>query len=89
MTTQPAFAAMGAYFLVASEPIAKSAMSQPAKSNASRSRVFRVRSPNEHSVPSDLRDARATISSTGNSRSARMFSISRPTLPVAPTTATR
>jgi hypothetical protein len=50
MTTQLAFAAIGAYFLVASEPMAKSAMSQPAKSKPSRSRVFSVRSPNEHSV---------------------------------------
>ena len=89
MTTQPALAARGAYFLVASEPMAKSAMSQPVKSKVSRSSVFRVLSPKEHSVPSDLREASATISSTGNSRSARMFSISRPTLPVAPTTATR
>ena len=89
ITTHPAFAAIGAYFFVASEPIANSAMSQPAKSKPSRSRVFSVRSPNEHSLPRLFLDASATISSTGNSRSARMFSISRPTLPVAPTTATR
>ena len=35
-----------------------------------------------------LREASATTSSAGNRRSARMLSISRPTLPVAPTTAT-
>src|SRR5262245_53287920 len=35
-----------------------------------------------------LREASATTSSAGNARSARMVSISRPTLPVAPTTAT-
>ena len=40
------------------------------------------------SVPADRSDASAITSSAGNSRSARMFSISRPTLPVAPTTAT-
>src|SRR5215210_5235906 len=34
------------------------------------------------------REASATTSSAGNPRSARMLSISRPTLPVAPTTAT-
>ena len=33
--------------------------------------------------------ATAAISSNGNSRSTRMFKISRPTLPVAPTTTTR
>ena len=34
-------------------------------------------------------EATAAISSIGNSRSARMFSISRPTFPVAPATTTR
>ena len=34
------------------------------------------------------RDASATTSSAGNLRSSRMLSISRPTLPVAPTSAT-
>jgi hypothetical protein len=89
MTTQPALAALGAYSLVASEPIAKKAMSQPAKSKLARSWVASVRSPKEHSVPRLRRLASAATSSTGNSRSARMFSISRPTLPVAPTTAMR
>ena len=62
------------------EPVAKttakSAMSQPVKSKLSRSLVFRVLSPNETSVPSDLRLANATISSTGKARSAKIFSIS-------------
>ena len=40
-------------------------------------------------VPIDLREASAITSSAGNWRSARMFSISRPTLPVAPATAIR
>ncbi len=80
---------MGAYFFVASDPMAKSAMSQPVKSKPSISRVLRVLSPKLTSVPSDRRLARAAISSTGNWRSARMFSISRPTLPVAPATTTR
>src|SRR6187402_285976 len=35
-----------------------------------------------------LREASATTSSAGKPRSSRMLSISRPTLPVAPTTAT-
>ena len=40
-------------------------------------------------VPVERDDATAATSSSGNCRSARMFSISRPTFPVAPTTATR
>ena len=39
-------------------------------------------------MPMERFEASATTSSTGNWRSARMSSISRPTLPVAPTTAT-
>jgi hypothetical protein len=89
ITTQPALAALGAYFAVASDPMANSAMSQPVKSNVSRSLVVTVLSPKLHSVPMDLRLASAASSSTGNSRSARMFSISRPTLPVAPATTMR
>ena len=68
--------------------MAKSAMSQPVKSKVSRSFVLSVLSPKLTSVPSDLREASAAISSTGNWRSARMFSISRPTFPVAPATTT-
>ena len=59
------------------------------KSNCSMSWHLMVLSPNETSTPLDLREAMAWISSTGNSSSSRMFSISRPTLPVAPTIATR
>ena len=47
-----------------------------------------VLSPKLTSVPRLRREASATTSSAGNARSARIFSISRPTLPVAPTTAT-
>jgi hypothetical protein len=46
-------------------------------------------SPKSISVPCERDEASAAISSIGNSRSARMLSISRPTLPVAPTTTTR
>ena len=42
MTIHPLDAAIGAYFFVASEPIAKRAMSQPSKSNVSRSLVMIV-----------------------------------------------
>src|SRR6056300_586829 len=88
MTTQPAAAAFGAYFFVASDPTANRAISHPAKSNVSKSRVFNVVSPKLTSVPNDLRLASAAISVIGNSRSSKMFNISRPTLPVAPTTTT-
>ena len=49
---------------------------------------FSVLSPNETSVPIERVEASATTSYTGKRRSARISSISRPTLPVAPTTAT-
>ena len=42
--------------------------------------------PKLTSVPKERRLARAAISSTGNCRSDKMFNISRPTFPVAPTT---
>jgi hypothetical protein len=46
-------------------------------------------SPKSMTSPVERGEATAAISSSGNWRSARMFSISRPTLPVAPTTTTR
>src|ERR1700680_4408048 len=45
-------------------------------------------SPNDTSRPTEREEARATTSSAGKWRSARVVRISRPTLPVAPTTAT-
>ncbi len=44
--------------------------------------------PKEIVRPADLAEASGTSSSTGNARSSRMRSISVPTAPVAPTTAT-
>ena len=52
------------------------------------SAVSKEWSPKLTSEPWLRREASATTSSAGNARSARMSSISRPTLPVAPTTAT-
>ena len=85
---QPLSVAFFTYFFVASDPTAKSAISTPLKSKVSKSFVLRVLSPNEHSVPNDLLLAKTVSSSTGNRRSAKILSISRPTLPVAPQTAT-
>ena len=62
MTTQPVDAALGACFLVPSDPIANNAMSQPEKSNVSKSFVIRVLSPKLTSVPKDRRLARTAIS---------------------------
>ena len=58
------------------------------KSKVSRSLHLSVASPNETSTPIERREASAYTSFTGNWRSLRIDSISRPTLPVAPTTAT-
>jgi len=66
-----------------------STMSMPLKSKVSSAWTFRMSSsPNETSLPTEAEEARATTSSAGNLRSNRVVSISRPTLPVAPTTAT-
>ena len=56
-------------------------------------KVFSLTLPNELSfcdvpVPMERLEASGTTSLTGKRRSARISSISRPTLPVAPTTAT-
>jgi hypothetical protein len=91
MTTQPAAAAMGAYFFVASEPMAKIAMSQPAQSKFSIFWTFSILSVSPYSIsmPWLRDDASTATSSAGNSRSARMLTTSRPTLPVAPATTIR
>ena len=88
MTMGPSAPILGDHSLETAEPADISTKSTWEKSNCSRSLHFRVLSPKETSTPMDLREAMAKHSSTGNSRSARIFSISRPTLPVAPTTAT-
>src|SRR5580698_9767715 len=64
-------------------------MSQPVKLNVSRFCTVNTRfSPKETSDPVERPDARAATSVIGKLRSARVFRISRPTAPVAPTTAT-
>jgi hypothetical protein len=91
ITVQPAAAAIGAYFLETSDPAANRAMSQPLQSKCSILWTFSSlpESPKSMRLPVERPLATAATSSAGNSRSARMFSISRPTLPVAPTTTTR
>ena len=90
ITTQPAAAALGANSAETLAPGENRPMSKPRKSKPARSWTSSVRSsPNETCLPIERSDASATTSSTGNFRSARICSISPPTLPVAPTTATR
>ena len=69
MTRHPALAARGACIFVASDPIAKRAISKDAKLKVSRSFIFNVFSPKLTSVPTDLRLAKASICPIGKLRS--------------------
>jgi hypothetical protein len=89
MTIAPAAPIFSPQAFEIAPPALISTMSTVEKSNCSRSSHLRVWLPNETSTPMDLREAMACILSTGNFTSSRMLNISRPTLPVAPTTATR
>ena len=73
---------------MASEPIANNATSQFLKSKVSKSLTFNNSSPKLISVPTDFLLASAAILETGNFLSDNILSISLPTFPVAPTTAT-
>ncbi len=88
MTTQPLAAIFGDHSLDTLPPADIRQKSTLEKSKFSRSLHLSVASPNETSTPTDRREASACTSSTGNWRSLRIDSISRPTLPVAPTMAT-
>ncbi len=89
MTMQPWLAARGAWTAEIDAPGLNSPMSQPVKSNLSRFWTVRTFfSPKETSLPVERPDATAATSDMGKLRSDRVFSISRPTAPVAPTTAT-
>ena len=89
ITTQPAAAARGACTAETAAPGENRPMSVPRKSNFSRFWTLSVRfSPKDTSCPAERPEASATTSLTGKSRSASVFRISRPTAPVAPTTAT-
>ena len=89
ITTAPARPIFSDQALDTSPPADISTMSTVEKSNCSMSWHLSTRSPNSSSTLSERREATTCISSTGNFSSSRMTSISRPTLPVAPTTATR
>ena len=89
ITTAPALAARGLCSADTLAPGELNTMSMPLKSNFARSWIFRIDlSPNDICLPTERAEANATTSSAGKSLSARICNISRPTLPVAPTTAT-
>src|SRR5215831_15364386 len=88
ITTAPLAAILGDHSLDTTEPADIRQMSTSEKSQCSSALTLSVASPNETSVPWLWREASAMTSSAGNDRSASTPSISRPTLPVAPTTAT-
>ena len=89
MTTQPLAAILGDHSLDTAPPADIRQKSMPVKSKVARSLHLSVASPNDTSTPTDRREASACTSPTGNRRSLKIDSISRPTLPVAPTTAMR
>jgi hypothetical protein len=88
MTTQPWAAILGDHSLETLPPADIRQKSTLEKSNVSRFLHLSVASPNDTSTPCDRREATACTSLTGNWRSLRIDSISRPTFPVAPTIAT-
>src|SRR3546814_434294 len=88
ITTAPAAANFGAYSFETAPPAENSAMSTPAGSKLARSWTSTSSSPKATYPPADRSLASATISPTGNPRSASTDSITSPTAPVAPTTAT-
>src|ERR1017187_9136181 len=88
MTTHPAWAAMGANSFEMLPPALNSAMSMPAKESFFSS-VTAMSWPRYLSVlPSDRVDASNVSFPTGKLRFSSVLIISRPTAPVAPTTAT-
>jgi hypothetical protein len=89
ITTAPAAPIFSDQALDTSPPADISTISTLEKSKLSMSSHLMVLSPKLTSWPMERREATAWSLSTGNFSSSRMTSISRPTLPVAPTTATR
>ena len=86
---QPVAAILGDHSLDTVPPADIRQKSTLEKSKVARSLHLSVVSPNDTSTPTDRREASACSSRTGNVRSLKIDSISRPTLPVAPTTAIR
>ena len=87
-TTQPEATAWGANSVDTLPPAEKMAMSMPLKESFVSSLTVISSSPKGTRVPAERAEARAVMEAQGKWRSARVFSISRPTAPVAPHTAT-
>ena len=88
ITTAPRAAAAGASSREAEAPALKSAISTPSKAAGSAS-LTSIEPPRKGSFcPTDRAEASATTRVDGNSLASSVRSISRPTTPVAPTTAT-
>ena len=88
ITTAPVLAARGVYSAEILAPGEESTMSVPRKSKSARLRTSSSSSsPKDTLRPTERSEASATTSSAGKARSAIVLRISRPTAPVAPTTA--
>ena len=87
-TTQPERAAQGANLVEVAPPAEKMARSTPSKESSFSSWTVNSPSPKGTFLPAERAEAKASTSVAGNLRLYRVFSISRPTAPVAPQTAT-
>ena len=87
-TTAPAAANLGAYSREAVAPAEKIAMSIPEKSAVATSSTMTSVPFHGRVDPAERADAKKRIVSTGKLRSSKIVRITRPTWPVAPTTAT-
>ena len=86
ITVAPASTNLGAHSPEVEPPAEKSARSKPWIDSSLRPRTTR---PSSSSRPTERSEANGTISLAGKPRSRSSASISVPTWPVAPTTATR
>ena len=88
MTTAPRSTAAGARVLLTPAPTAKRAMSTPAKASGQDCSTFTASPRKRSSFPTLSPTSRGLIRPTGKFRDSRFFSISVPTAPMAPATAT-
>src|SRR5205085_4641515 len=87
--TVPAADAGGITSRETEAPAENSARSTPRKASTDSVPTATFSPRNRRGTPSERDDANGSSSSTGNDRSSSIATISRPTAPVAPTTATR
>ena len=88
ITTAPALTAAGTRRLLISPPALKKVTSTPSKAFSSRMPTWTLRPEKGTRVPAERSEASGLSSVTVNFRSSSTFSISLPTAPVAPATAT-